>query len=248
MPNWSYNIVAFKGTEEKMLNLLNDALKNSNESKVDNINDAFNKLRLTARHKVSVYVESDDWQKRGVKTNVALKEGMSLRTFMPMPDTFLEYDTTNEPEKFPEVAAEQLEKYGAIGWYDYNYATLGTKWDSPINDFSMIENNGQYCIFLYCDTAWSMPFQFMENISEKYGIKSFICSHEESNLWCGYGDSEDFIVDKLAEFENLDKGVTPTIDEDYDAFMDNLSKLEDDFTHDMYDEFKDYVKYADIEE
>ena len=32
------------------------------------------------------------------------------------------------------------------------------------------------------------------------------------------------------------------------AFMDNLNKLEDDFTYDMYDEFKDYVKYADIEE
>ena len=105
-----------------------------------------------------------DEQNHGVK----LEKGLSARTFLPMPETFLLYDTTNYPKNYPNAVKEQQEKYGVVGWYDYNKQTLGVKWNFDLTevDLQPLELSGIWMFGMDIETAWVYPDQWLIRIKK----------------------------------------------------------------------------------
>ena len=234
MPNWVANDVVVRGTEEQMLNLFNDALANSGEEKKDNVQDAFDTLVSKAKHKESKRDGIADFE---VKVReVELVKGFTLRTILPIPDTFLMYDTTNHPEKFPEVAAEQQAKYGAMGWYLYNVKTLGTKWDAEIETSRLTEKDGIYSWGFLCDSAWSPITRFLECLIDTYGVRAFNYATDEGYNFVFYeevnGDEKDFTGQFIELFEMYNEET----EEDSENYYDAVDKLESN-VRDEYDDF-----------
>ena len=115
---------------------------------------------------------------------------LSLSSWLPIPETFEKYDTTNHPdgkglevgkrlrsweddspivteeliEEYKQATKEQKEQYGVVGWYDYNVKTFGCKWDSEV----VLEKNTDTEIVLSAETPWSAPNNWLRTISKKY--------------------------------------------------------------------------------
>ena len=225
MPNWSNNLIAIKGETNKVLDLLNYGLLNSDLAKADSIATAVEMLENDGKHKV---------RNEG---KVEKENGLTLRTFLPMPDTFLLYDTTNCADKFPEAAQEQDEKYGVIGWYDYNLKTLGCKWDAELSVTDVHEADGIATIFLYCDTPWSYPHEWMCAM-EEHGVKVFILTKEEGADYYFYGRVGQEQINLLPKTEELfAELVDDEEDEGYDDYYEALEELWDE----NVGEFTEYV-------
>lgn len=223
MPNWSQNIIAFKGKEENILNMLNDGLLNSGADKCETFSDAVVSLEENAKHKS---VENGE---------VVLERGLRLRTFLPMPDTFLLYDTTNRPDAFDDAVQEQKKVYKVVGWYDYNLTTLGTKWDADLSIESNFSVDGTATIVFFCETAWSYPEEWMLTLGEKYGLQSFILTKEEGGFYYFYGTLEDKI-DLLGKEEELYKQfVDGEQKEDYEGYYEASGELWEDSIADFYE-------------
>lgn len=93
-----------------------------------------------------------------------------------MPKTFKNWDTTNSPKSRAQFSSEeqynrymknwaraqtyQMKKYGCIGWYQYNYNTLGCKWDAELE---LIDFDSEYVLFV-CDTPWNAPREWMRTL------------------------------------------------------------------------------------
>lgn len=114
------------------------------------------------------------FQKIGFKGNTAndldtfINENVNnitMRSWFPMPQTFVDYDTTNskldkETKKrnkngrlvkmfktnkeyenyskaYDDAVKYQKETYGVVGWYDYNMHTLGVKWDAKVFEYGV---------------------------------------------------------------------------------------------------------------
>lgn len=137
-----------------------------------------------------------------------------------MPDTFKDYDTTNytaerlremkekgiKPFSFPKdkelteeyieafakAEKEQREKYGVVGWYDYNCKYLGTKWDSDMSggdNLPTVSLDGN-SIFFFFDTAWSPAEPAFKRLAEiisenNLDIRLNILVREESDSFMG---------------------------------------------------------------
>lgn len=176
MPNWSYNHIIFIGKEETMNELFKIGLRNSNVEPLETMNDNFNLLLSQAKVK-----ELND------NGCVELVGGLTARTFLPMPDTYLLHDTTNQPNMYPVEVVEEQRSMGAVGWYDYNCLTLGTKWDFDLDGFTIdtvLGKKGVYQVSFSCDTAWSMPVPWMVAIKNMLPeLQIMIASNEESVAW-----------------------------------------------------------------
>ena len=119
---------------------------------------------------------------------------LSFSSWIPVPETFEKYDTTNYPngeglevgkpfpfendgpvvteeliEEYKAATKLQAEQYGVVGWYDYNLETYGCKWDSKL----VIESNDDEGLVLNCDTPWAAPTNFFITMSNRYPDLSF---------------------------------------------------------------------------
>lgn len=187
MPNWSYNEIMILGTEEKINEFVKIGLKNSNVEPLSTMSENVSLLRENAKHK-SIN-----------NKKIVLIDGLAARTFLPMPDTYLLYDTTNYPNDFPDSVIEEQKQMGAIGWYDYNCLTLGTKWDFDLEGFDVKESfthKGIFRICFRCETAWSMPTNWLIAINKLVPeLKIIITANEESNMFncCGYVKDGEYV-------------------------------------------------------
>ena len=185
MPNWTYNSIRVEGSKDSLTKFMNDGLANAR--KPEN--------------------EGDNPQ-------------LSLSSWIPTPETFRKYDTTNHPdgkglkvgdkwwdglgshgdkvvteeliEEFKQATKEQAEKYGVVGWYDYNVKTFGCKWDSEV----CVESINDTEINLSADTPWSAPENWLRTISAKYPDLTFhlYATYEE-----GFWEEMDFQNGREAE-------------------------------------------------
>jgi hypothetical protein len=55
------------------------------------------------------------------------------------------------------------EDYDNGGWWGHNTNRYGTKWDIDFNEHQFDFTNG--CLLINCETAWSPPTEFVENLS-----------------------------------------------------------------------------------
>lgn len=247
MPNWSYNHFAIKGKTSDVLQVINDAIANSVTYRNDygtpievepqtDINEAFNKLLEVGCDLVSDFGYGDD----NVECEPQLREQIALGTFRPTPLTYLKFDTTNHPERFPEAAKEQMEKYGAVGWYDYNNNIgYGCKWRSELTDFDLYTNGKYSTITFYGNTPWCPPNKWLEYLKEKYPTCAiFLCSHEESGMFYFYGEVSGKEIDCTADIEAKIKAASGDDDEDFpaDVYDECIAKMENDF----FDYVSDY--------
>ena len=156
---------------------------------------------------------------------------LSLSSWLPIPETYLKYDTTNHPdgkglkvgekwwdgfgdhgelvteeliEEFKKATAEQRENYGVVGWREYNCKFFGCKWDSEVE----VESEGEEGLVLTADTPWSAPEQWLRTISAKYPELTFnLYAQYEEGFW----EEMDFRNGRKAE---LDSGEADWCDED----------------------------------
>lgn len=154
-----------------------------------------------------------------------------LSSWLPIPETYIKYDTTNHPdgnglkvgenwydghgdhnqlvteeliEEFKKATAEQRKKYGVVGWYDYNLKTFGCKWDSEVE----VESEGEEEVILTADTPWSAPEQWLRTISAKYPELTFnLYAQYEEGFW----EEMDFRNGRKAE---IDSGEADWYDEE----------------------------------
>lgn len=165
MPNWTFNTITIKGERKDLDKFMADGVR----------------------------------EKDG---------GLYLSSWIPTPETFRKWDTTNHPngeglkvgdkwydglgdhdgqvvteeliEGFKRATEEQREKYGVVGWYDYNVKTFGCKWDSEVN----VRSEGEREIVLTADTPWSAPERWLRTLSKKYPTLTFFLHAEyEEGYW-----------------------------------------------------------------
>lgn len=192
MPNWAYTNVTVKGTVKSVRKVISLGLVNSGISQENipsDIHEAFDLLLKEGKHKVALYEDAPEkkgWEKSVI--GVQLGEGVTMRTFVPTPDHYILYDTTNQPNSAPEWVLEEQQKLGAIGWYDYNRLTLGTKWDADLEGLDLMVyddcEDGEARITFRTETAWSLPDGFFRRLSEIDSELLVICEGtEESNAY-----------------------------------------------------------------
>ena len=169
-------------------------------------------------------------------------------SWFPIPETYIKYDTTNHPngeylevgkpiswqkgapvateeliEEFKKATAEQKEKYGAVGWYNWNVMTYGCKWDS---DFKPVRTDDDKLV-ITVDTPWSAPKPFLQKMSNRYPELQFdLYAHYEdcANECCSFlegveetidGDfiktpANDYILKKINERQDSEERVLLT--------------------------------------
>lgn len=181
-----------------------------------------------------------------------------LRSWLPLPQTFLDYDTTNTilsierwrdkmyhkmlgdveykedntydeyVRGYKEAKAEQKAIYGAVGWYQYNLKTLGTKWDAQIevNTEETFEGNNNVTMYFDFDTAWYMPMKWFEFLCGKfYDLKFYIYGAEESGAFFRYYSNA--IKNEDNTYQCIEELVLEKIDwEDEEAWIVNNDKVE----------------------
>lgn len=145
---------------------------------------------------------------RFMKDAVRREDGtLALSSWIPTPETFEKYDTTNHPngeglkvgdkwwdglgqhdalvteeliEEFKRATEEQMRKYGVVGWYDYNILTFGCKWDCEVT----IEDEGDTFISLATETPWSAPEVWLLTLSRRYPELTFgLHADYEEGFW-----------------------------------------------------------------
>lgn len=163
MPNWTFNTITVSGSKESLQKMMNDAVKEED-----------GKLYLSA--------------------------------WFPVPETFKKYDTTNHPDGkgleldkcyrdglgnegivdqelldgYKQATKEQAEKYGAVGWYDYNCKYFGCKWDSEVEVQSINDDE----VILYSETPWCAPNVWLLRMSDRYPDLHFLNHAEyEEGFW-----------------------------------------------------------------
>lgn len=111
-------------------------------------------------------------------------DAITMGSWFPRPETYDKYDTTNYPngeklviggkyndepiteeliERFKQATKEQKEKYGAVGWYEWNCKNYGCKWDCPI-DIVEAEDKAEFLI----KSPWGIPDVWFESMSKMY--------------------------------------------------------------------------------
>lgn len=208
MPNWTHNYIKMKGEKDALDKLINDAVKST---------------------------EPGDAERP-----------YHFGSWFPIPEIYKKYDTTNHPygdrlkvgdkyydglgnklgvevvteeliEAYKQATAEQKEKYGAVGWYDWNHKTYGCKWDCYFN----IVRESDTLATIECDSPWCAPDGFMLRMSERYpNIEFEIDSHYEDggNDWKVYNEGcecsfdldgfqselNDYLVNRVKEADTID--------------------------------------------
>lgn len=208
MANNVYNTIGVKGDTTTIIDFLNDGLKSAGLATISSMED--------------------------IKTNAETMEKLSMRSWLPMPETFTKMDTSNlltKREWFPKNDAEieyvkarttnplplqkeeldkiynqyvedynaecqkQQDEYGVVGWYSYNLATLGCKWNKVLYNVEVKNDN---LIYIDVTTPWSAPEKWLDTIAEKYPDLTFLmyAVEEFNNILNVYDPQEkDVILD-----------------------------------------------------
>lgn len=163
MPNWCYSNLKITGNKEKTREFLRFGIKNPEfvlpESTVD-IESAIENL--------------PDGKK------------LCISAYYPQPDIIKAADTTNYPEKHPEIAEQQRKEFGVVGWYQWNTTYWGTKWDAVFDNVQYVESNDVGVITFFMDTAWAPPIPWLEYVQEQFPKLDFEMNYDEPGCsFCG---------------------------------------------------------------
>lgn len=74
--------------------------------------------------------------------------------------------------------AENVEKYGAPHWYDWQVKNWGTKWPPTIDEFFLDDKRVQFRF----DSAWSPPSGLIQKLSAEFQTLTFVLWYDESGM------------------------------------------------------------------
>jgi hypothetical protein len=223
MPNWVKNTVALKGTKQQMTKLFSQVADVKTWEDVEKNIDTFeSKLKL------------------------------SMRSFLPMPQTFLDWDTTNSMKNFEwfcdgknqpkeELQQEydkyvrgymaareyQQKTYGCVGWYDYNKKTLGCKWNANLFNWRIedeLEEDDIVIVYFSVDTAWNPPIPFLQYLATFVNV--VVLSDEEADFF-------HTIIDMNNDVEIKD--IAQDINNLYNKFQQENEEVDEDEWWDDYE-------------
>ena len=268
MANFVTGNYRIAGKKERVLNFINEGIKNSGFEPKSDIMEAFNFLVENARSKAT-----GRWD--GKEGTIKIIDKMTIATFRPLPDTFYMFDTTNEKllrnstnwdedrtpifnsdeeyeaysKGYDEAKKEQEEKYGVVGWYDAGLKYYSTKWAVELKDFEIEvqEDTNEVMISFSASTAWSIPEAWLHWIKETFKVNVFYLCFEESNAFNCYGeiDREEFDAGDFSSMENYPQETDFGSDDD---FYDACWEFQDEAKDEMYGDFDNFVREFDLED
>jgi hypothetical protein len=125
------------------------------------------------------------------KLVAAFNDGCLFNTFVSCPVEL--HEETPEGEDYVERdrarQAENLEKFGFSGWYDWNLEHWGTKWDID-GEEGNAEATDPNTASLYFDSAWSPPIAFYNAMCDM-GWEITAYYFEPGMNFCGVFDNGD---------------------------------------------------------
>lgn len=99
----------------------------------------------------------------------------------------------------------EMEDYNKQGWYDWNIAHWGTKWDTAYSEggyrATSIEEQGDDFILYRFDTAWSPPLDAIHILAEQHPDLHFELEYEEEQGWGGVVDWSEGVVASVKEWD-----------------------------------------------
>ncbi len=114
-----------------------------------------------------------------------------LMEFLPTPQALTEtvagsFGDTEKQRALEAQQAENLAKYGAKDWYDWNIANWGTKWDFNLENVERVDD---YTLTASFDSAWSPPIEAYQKLVE-LGFEIEAKYYEPGMAFVGTWDSE----------------------------------------------------------
>lgn len=221
MPNWTstkIEITSREGSSSSLLKFLNHALTHSGVTKEAQT--------------------IEEWKQIYDSFSKEPNNRIRLSSFIPMPETFKKYDTTNYPngnrlelgkehrlmngeivtvtpkliEAYKKETAYQKKTYGVIGWYDFGCRYWGTKWNA---DFEVIEVCDDY-IELYIETAWSPAEPVFQKMQELCQDLDFTIKYrDEGDCFMGYYETDVEDEDGKPHYFLADYPVEAGYDDDF---------------------------------
>lgn len=249
MPNWSYNQHLVKGNKNEIARFINLGLRNSALPEINRtptqkeLREGFDRLVSKGKHQSAFYKNEEDnikakndfhfryenpiTMENGV---VGLADGLTMRTFVPFEDeSYLLCDTTNHPNSAPKEVLERQIALGAVGWYDYNVRTLGTKWDTDLEspELTIISDDDVHITF-NTQTAWSFPVAWMVKLKNLFPELGFHYAAEEESgayrCW-GYAGTDTCHDEGSVDDSDIEPQGEDEDDEDYyDRLSETLSE------------------------
>lgn len=238
MPNWSLNKHAVKGKTEDILAFINLAIENSAKAvkeygkgveptftKQDNIEDAMSALKQC----VTPYNDfryGDEKCAEGYQP--ILLNNVYMSTFLPVPDTFLRYDTTNDAKLYEKQAKLQKQKYGVVGWNEYNKEHFSCKWDCKVEDIEQHTENDITTITFTTRTPWHLPDKWCRTLQEMFPKLTFFISAEEEMgyylFFKNYKDDEehDYLDESRNNEENSWNNAIGKMNQDFIDYVNNF--------------------------
>lgn len=154
MPNWICNQIEIRGDEDKVLALVMHAAGKAFGKEFASVDDALCAWRDAKDKPLMSDFDREDY-----------------------PETFLKYDTANynsatgrfpdgEKEAYLQAEKEQMEKYGVVGWCDYNLLRFGCKWNMGVGLAGYVPGLFQISV----DTPWSEPDGWLERMAKDFGV------------------------------------------------------------------------------
>lgn len=101
--------------------------------------------------------------------------------------------------KNPDITEE---KYKEGGWYSANCDWYGCKWDIGINEYQFDFTDS--CISFGCDTAWSPPTMFLENLCKMYKVQATIQYYEPGCDFAGQMSFDEGGVTEQEDYEYME--------------------------------------------
>lgn len=195
---------------------------------------------------------------------------LTMRSFLPMPQTYLDWDTTNDMQTFecfcygknqPEeelrkeyenyvlgykAACEHQRKiYGYVGWYEYNCKTLGCKWDANLENITIadeLEKDDIVIVYFSVETAWAIPIPFLQHLATFVNV--VVLSDEEANFFNSIIDiNKDKEIKDIAQKINklYKKFEEENKEVDEDVWFEEYEVEETKLKNKLEDEFYQYV-------
>jgi hypothetical protein len=243
MPNWVYGQYAIKGTKRNVLAFLNEGLGNSGLAPRRKCESAFKCLKENAKTKESRFAYSEDGagNKLTVPAAIVYEDRLTLDTFRPMPDTFKLYDTTNCAKDMPEIAKEQEQLYGCVGWYDWGIKYRGTKWNTGLNEAELFVDDKTATLKFECSTAWNYPDEWLRWVKNTFRVAVLLCVSEESGAFDFYGSLDEERIDMACS-----GGPKQEDFESEDDYWDALYDYTEECRNSMCSDFADYVAEYEV--
>lgn len=129
---------------------------------------------------------------------MSVEDGISFQKLVPMPHE-LDITSPANTEEEKRQAKENMKKYGAPDWYQWRLKNWGTKWDAC---------NGYINSYGFgCQTAWSMPDEFMVKLSKKFPNVGFRIRWADEDM--GYNVGEVLFENGEITETNIPDGGSP---------------------------------------